>query len=134
MACVAENPDLVPDELLQAELGLTVDDRVHTVALAGGSAEQIEPASVTITPGAFVQFVSTDWFVHEVRFEADSLDAGARAFMEGSDQMASPPLIHRDSRFVVSFDGAPAGRYPFLVEGNGRPGRGVVVLMYAGRR
>lgn len=128
MACSEPNPELLPDEVLQAELGLTLDDRVHTVTLTGGGAERVEPGVATVAEGDFVQFLSTDWFVHEVTFESDSLGDAALAFMERTDQLDSPPLIYKDSRFVVSFEDAPPGRYPFVVAGNGRPGRGVIVL------
>ena len=78
--------------------------------------------------GSYVQFVTADWFVHEVLFDRDSLGAEARSFLERTDQMASPPLLKQDSRYVISFEGAPPGRYPYVMEGNGRPGRGLIVV------
>jgi hypothetical protein len=84
--------------------------------------------AISVELGSHIEFVTTDWFIHEVIFEADSV-AGARwAFLEGTDQAASPPLINRGSRYVLSFVGAPAGRYPYLIEGNGRAGRGVIIV------
>jgi hypothetical protein len=123
-------PDLSlrPDSVLRAELGLTDDDRVHRVAIRGGRREGLSADSVELLPGAWLEFVTLDWWVHEVRFEADSLGLEARAFLERTDQMASPPLVNQDDRFVVSFAEAPEGRYPFVVEGNGAPARGVVVV------
>ena len=53
---------------------------------------------------------------------------GSPATLERADQLASPPLIYRDSRYVLAFEGAPAGKYPYAIEGNGRPGRGVIVV------
>jgi hypothetical protein len=76
----------------------------------------------------WVQFVSGDWFVHELAFEMDSLGTSARVFLMDTDQIESPPLLQRDARFVVSFEGAPPGRYPYLLQGNGRAGRGVIVV------
>lgn len=126
--CGRSDPALRPDSVLQAELGLTDGDRVHRVVLRGGAGEEISPAALDILEGDWVQFSSADWRVHEVRFEVDSLSASARSFLEGSDQHASPPLVDQGDRFLVSFAGAPEGRYPFLVEGNGTPVRGVVVV------
>ena len=127
LSCGAD-PKLQPDEVLQSELGLTLRDRVHRITLTGGEAERAEPVAVSVAPGAYVEFITADWFVHEVIFTADSLGAEQRAFLERTDQVASPPLVHRDSRYVLAFEGAPAGRYPYTIEGNGRAGRGVIVV------
>ena len=130
-ACNAEIPDttLQPDSVLQAELGLTLDDRVFRVTVTGGEAERADPAAISIEPGAYVEFLTTDWLVHEVIFDADSLGAAQRSFLERTDQVASPPLIERASRYVLSFAEAPPGRYAYRLEGNGRPGRGVIVVV-----
>lgn len=129
-AACREPPEtrLQADALLRAELGLSLEDRVHTIRLAGGEVERADPELVSVEPGTYVEFVSTDWLIHEVIFESDSLTAEQRAFMERTDQAASPPLIERDSRYVLSFIGAPPGRYPYRLEGNGRPGLGVIVV------
>lgn len=121
-------PELRPDEVLRAELGLTDDDEVHRVHLMGEDVEVVTPVETSVPPRAWVEFVTTDWRVHEVRFEADSLSPEAHRFLAESDQLESPPLVDRGARFVVSFHDAPEGRYPFLVEGNRAPGRGVVVV------
>lgn len=120
---------MVPDALLQRELGLVESDRVHTIRISGGDAETADPPLDSVAVGSYVQFVTDDWLVHEVLFEADSLLEDARTFLERTNQMASPPLLQRDSRFVVSFAGAPPGRYRYLIEGNGRPGRGVIIVV-----
>lgn len=126
----AEAPaEFRPDSLLRVELGLTDADEVHRVMVTGGVGEVLDPAETVIPVGAWVEFVTTDWRVHVVRFETDSLEGPARAFLEGSSQAASPPLVERDARFVVSFADAPVGRYPFVTEGNGSPTRGVVVVL-----
>jgi len=124
----AVDSELRPDEVLQAELGLTDRDRVHRVTILGGAREVATPAETTIAPGAYVEFVTSDWLVHEVRFELDSLDVDARAFLESTDQVASPPMLRLDSRYVLDFEDGPPGRYPYILEGNGAPGRGVVVV------
>jgi plastocyanin len=121
-----------PDALLRAELGLKLDDRVHSIWIAGGGAERADPELVSVEPGAYVEFITTDWLVHEVIFEIDSLTAEQRAFLQRTDQVASPPLIERDSRYVLALDGAPHGRYPYRLEGNGLPGRGAIVVAEPG--
>jgi plastocyanin len=128
-ACAPEpDPTYQPDAVLQTELGLTPEDRVYRVALTGGDAERADPAALSIEPGAFVEFVTTDWLVHEVIFEADSLGLEQRTFLVGTDQVASPPLVDKGSRYVLSFADAPPGRYVYRLEGNGRSGRGVIML------
>jgi plastocyanin len=122
------DPRYQPDAMLQRELGLTPADRVHTVTVTGGPAEAADPEVTEIAAGVWVQFVSGDWFVHELAFEMDSLGTSARVFLMDTDQIESPPLLQRDARFVVSFEGAPPGRYPYLLQGNGRAGRGVIVV------
>jgi plastocyanin len=130
VACRPEpDPTLQPDAVLQAELGLTLDDRVHRVSVTGGDVERSDPAALSIEPGSYVEFVTTDWLVHEIRFEIDSLGTAQRAFMERTDQVASPPLIERESRYVLSFVEAPPGRYGYRLEGNGQAGRGVIVVV-----
>ncbi len=122
-------PAFPPDSVLRTQLGLTDADEVHRVSITGGEEEALDPAEVAVPPGAWVEFVTTDWRVHQLRFESDSLDAGRLAFLVDGDQMDSPPLIDRDARYVVSFAGAPEGRYPYVVEGNGAPAHGVVVVL-----
>lgn len=127
--CEERDPELVPDELLQTELGLTPDDRVHTIRISADTAERADPASVTVEPGDYVQFVSGDHLVHEVAFALDSLSGPGRAFLERTGQSASPPLLEVDARFVVSFTGAPEGRYPYSLAGNRAGGAGAVVVV-----
>ena len=122
------DPETQPDEILQAELGLTLRDRVHRVTLTGGPTERADPVAISIEPGSHVEFVTSDWLIHEVIFESDSVGGARWAFLERTDQAASPPLINRDSRYALSFEGAPPGRYPYLIEGNGASGRGVIIV------
>lgn len=128
-ACEAADPSLIPDARLQSELGLVETDRVHTVGISTGVGERADPDSLSVAPGEFVQFVSGDWLVHEMTFELDSLDGERRSFLERTSQTASPPLLQRDSRFVLSFVDAPPGRYPYALAGNRESGRGVIVVV-----
>ena len=127
-SCKAE-PELRPDRILKEELGLTDRDRVHRIILSGGEEQVVEPAEVRVEVGDYVAFVTADWHIHEVVFQVDSLAADARAFLRETDQVASPPLVDRDTRYVISTTAAPPGRYPFLVEGHGRPARGALVIL-----
>ena len=120
--------ELQPDSVLRERLGLTEEDEVHRVVLVSTDREEARPDSTTVPPGAWVEFVTGDWRIHEVRFELDSLAPEAAAFLRNSGQVASPPLLHLDARFVVSFEEAPVARYPYLVEGNLATGRGVVIV------
>jgi len=122
------DPDTLPDEVLQAELGLTATDRVHRVTIAGGEAEHADPVVISIEPGSHVEFITTDWLIHEVLFEEDSLAGERWRFLVDKDQTSSPPLIDKESRYLLSFVGAPPGRYPYRIEGNGGPGRGVIIV------
>lgn len=120
--------ELQPDSILRAELDMDDSDEVHTVRISGGAVETLEPSETLVPPGAWVQFVTADAFVHEIRFDLDDMAAEARAFLTDTDQAASPPLLDAGARFVISFRDAPEGRYPFVAEGNGAPARGVVVV------
>jgi plastocyanin len=128
LACETPNPELVPDFELQTELGLEPSDRVFTVSLSTGLGERADPDSISLAPGDFVQFVSGDWLVHEVAFDLDSLPEASRTFLERSGQSESPPLLQRGARFVLSYEGAPFGRYPYSIVGNRASGRGVIVV------
>ncbi len=128
------DPELLPDDRLRAELGLTDRDRVHTVSVRAGVGERADPDFLEVLVGDLVQFVSADWMVHEVHFELDSVSAGARAFLERTMQTASPPLLQQDARFVLTFADAPEGRYPYRLEGNREEGRGVIVVVARGTR
>ena len=132
LAACGPDAELRPDQRLQDELGLSPRAEVHRISITGGEQETVVPREVVVPDDAYVEFVTTDSWVHEVRFELDSLDGPARDFLEGTDQVASPPMVNADSRFVVLMADAPEGRYPFLVEGNGAPTRGVVVVSSGG--
>lgn len=127
-ACEPPDPALMPDEILQSELGLTPEDRVHTVRLTSGVAERADPDSLTVRPGDYVQFVSADRRVHEVAFVLDSIPETARTFLVRTGQDRSTPLLELDARFVVSFEGAPEGRYPYSLVGNRGSGEGHIVV------
>ena len=126
--CEAIDPALRPDDQLISELGLTERDRVYTVSLATDVGERAEPDSIVVQPGDYLQFVSSDWLIHEVHFDSAIMDDQARSFMVVTGQMNSPPLLQQGARFVLSFVDAPLGTYPFRLQGNRADGRGVIVV------
>lgn len=126
--CEPENPTLRPDAILLEELGLSKDDRVHTVRLTTKGQERASPDSILVEEGDYVQFVSDDWFIHEVFFDSMTMSDSAWTFMVSNDQSASPPLLQNGARFVISLVGASSGAYRFLLEGNREPGFGVIVV------
>jgi plastocyanin len=128
-ACRRSDPDLQPEAVLKDSLGLSDRDRVHRIQLSSpDNVETPAPDSVAILPGDYVEFLTTDGKVHAVSFVLDSLPSGGADFMKGAAQEASPPLVSAESRFLVTFTDAPAGRYPFVVAGNGTEGRGAIVV------
>lgn len=126
--CHAE--DVPPsDPELRDELGIPDHVPIHRVNVGGrGAADRLVPDRVEAAPGDLVQFLVTDRRVHVIRFLVDELDPEQRSFLAETDQLESPPLVHRESRFIVSFQGAPPGRYPFESGGHGEPARGVVTV------
>ena len=128
LGCEPTDPALVPDDVLQAEFGLTERDRVYTVSVTTGVGERASPDTIRVSPGDFVQFVSGDHFVHEVRFQLDALTDAQQSFLVDSGQDASPPLVRQGARFVLTLEEAPPGSYPFALEGNRAPGAGVLVV------
>lgn len=130
LAGCRSEPDLTlqPDSVLQATLGLQPHDRVYRVAVTGGEIERADPAALSIEVGSYVEFISTDWLVHEILFDTVGLTPAQRGFLRNTDQVHSPPLIDRGSRYVLSFVDAPTGRYGFRLEGNGRASSGAIVV------
>jgi hypothetical protein len=128
-ACERSDPELRPGQVLKDSLGLGDDDRVHRVRLSRlDQRENPDPASVEVREGDYVEFVSVDHGVHAIFFALDSLSSAAAQFLRAAGQESSPPLVLPAARFVVLFAGAPIGRYPFVVVGNGTEAYGVVVV------
>lgn len=110
-------------------LGFTTGVRVHRITLGGrGAEEHVVPTLVRANPGDAVEFQSVDHRVHTVEFLSDSLSPDGLAFLRETGQLSGPPLVSRGSHFLVRFDDAPPGRYPFLSEAHGGRARGAVVV------
>ena len=129
VACWAEQNPNPPDPLLRDSLGLSETDRVHRVRLGTrGTTEVVEPSLVELDVGSYLEFVTRDGRVRTVEFVVESLSESRADFLQATGQESSPPLVELDSRFIVSFQEAPPGRYPFVVSGNAEPVSGVVVV------
>lgn len=110
-----------------AALELPSGAELHRVTLGGrGSEEHAVPTRIVIEPGDAVEFRTVDHRVHTIKFPTDALSAEGRTFLEDSGKLSSPPLVSRGSRFVVRFEGAPPGVYPFESSGHGGTALGVV--------
>ena len=108
-------------------LGLPSGAELHLVTLGGrGSEEHVVPTRIQASPGDAVEFRTVDHRVHTLTFLTDSLTQEVRLFLESTEQMASPPLISRGSRFIIRLQNAPPGRYLFVTEGHGGSARGVL--------
>lgn len=128
LACGGPGPEPSEPETERARaLGLEEGARVHQVILGGrGSEEHVLPFHVEAAPGDAVEFVTVDNRIHTVLFPPDSLTPGVRAFLLGSSQDRSPPLLSRGSRFVLLLEGAPPGDYPFMSQGHGGLAYGLI--------
>jgi hypothetical protein len=125
-ACKAP-PELRPEQLLQDSLGLTERDRVHALALRTDSGVEVADRDVlVIREGDHVVFRTDDRRARAVRFERDSLGPGPTRWAEGAGLFAAPLLARTEMRWVVNFENAPPGRYPYVVLGGAAEGRGVV--------
>lgn len=120
---------LRPDQVLRDSLALTDADAVHAIELrVGDGHEQIVPDSVKLAVGDHLQFIAGDGFVHLVHFDTTRVSPEQRRWLDAVGARVGPALLNRDSRWVIDFDAAPIGRYPFMVEGNLEPGRGTVIV------
>jgi len=124
----SDDPSAASAEEREA-LGLRAGAELHKVTLGGrGAEEHAVPTRVVAEPGDAVEFRTVDHRVHTVAFAPDSLSEESRAFLGSTGQLASQPLVSRGSRFIVRFQDAPPGRYPFVSNGHGGTAWGVVEI------
>ena len=76
------------------------------------------PATVTIQRGDKVRFTLVSGPPHNVVFWSDSIPKGAAAALakgmpQAVDKLTSPFFLKTGDSYVVSFAGAPAGRYVY---------------------
>ena len=119
-SCVNGGERAPADEALRTDLGIPAEVPIQRIDLRYDRGEtRILPRHSEIPPGGVVQFIALDHRVHLIRFDEGALDPSALAFLRDSGQDRPPPLLVEGSRLVLTFDGAPAGTYPFRVEGSG---------------
>jgi hypothetical protein len=124
--CLREEPPPTDPELAR-QLGLAERTPIHRITLASREGRlRVMPGSRSVRPGDWVQFLAADQQIYAVRFQLEALDADQRIYLSTSAQEASPPLTVEGARFVVGFEGAPPGLYPFWVEGYGSTSEGVI--------
>ncbi|MEX0935474.1 MAG: hypothetical protein WD013_01130 [Gemmatimonadota bacterium] len=129
-ACSGPEPQPPSDPELRAELEIADDVRIHRIDLSGrGSETRVLPPEVEVRAGDVVQFVVLDYRVHLVRFVEEELRPAAMEFLTRTGQDRPPPLVERGARLVLSFEDAPAGWYPFRVEGSGAAVRGEIRVL-----
>ena len=92
-------------DTVQLEPGVTL----HDVTLRASSEGDFQPAQITAKSGDVVRFTSGDTRTHALSIRPPS--EPARAALAASDQLRSPPLIARETAWVVSLKGLPAGVY-----------------------
>ena len=73
-------------------------------------------------------FLTDDGSPRVVNFLVESMASENRAFLEVAGARGSPPLVAPGSHWVVSFQEAPPGPYPFTVHGARAPARGVIYV------
>lgn len=103
-------------------------ERAEIVLGGRGTDEHVVPNRVVVQLGGSVVFRTADSRVHTVTFTAAGMTAEVLDFLNRTHQLRSPPLLERGTEYTVTFEGAPPGFYPFLVEGPGPPVEGAVVV------
>ena len=111
---------------VEARTALPVTEVVATAAaktvdvqmIGDATGYRFAPATVTIQRGDKVRFTLVSGPPHNVVFWADSVPKGAAAAlakgMPGTvDALTSPFFLKTGDSYVVSFAGAPAGRYVY---------------------
>jgi hypothetical protein len=126
--CLRE-PAPPTDPELAESLGIDPRTPVHRVDLVDREGRiTLFPPILRVEEGHLVQFVTRDRRAYSVRFLRGEVSQEGWRFLEGRTQSASPPLVSEGDRFVVTFEGAPAGSYPFEVVGQGQEARGEIVV------
>lgn len=120
-----------PDRYADVRERLDVEPErvIHEITIGGrGNEEHVVPTVLQLPRDAIVVFTTVDGRVHTVSFPEDSLALDAALFLERTSQQRSPPLVDRGSRFVLTFEGAPGGRYRFRSEGPGGEAWGTLLV------
>lgn len=115
------------DPELARELGLPERTEIHRVNLVTrGGVPVVLPMELHVTTSGWVQFVTQDWRVYTVHLRG--AEPEATAWLQATRQGDAPPLVEQGARYVIRFEGAPAGAYPFEVLGQGGRVAGRIVV------
>ena len=97
--------------------------RVATIRIDRTKRDEFEPGAISVRVGDVVRFISSDAGSHAIAFDGDAMAPEARAFLEKTGQLRSPPFLAAESRWVMTFADAPSGEYPFRCPTHGVQGR-----------
>ena len=91
---------------------------VEVQMIGDATGYRFAPATVTIQRGDKVRFTLVSGPPHNVVFWSDSIPKGAAAVLakgmpQTVDKLTSPFFLKTGDSYVVSFAGAPAGRYRY---------------------
>ena len=91
---------------------------VEVQMIGDATGYRFAPATVTIQRGDKVRFTLVSGPPHNVVFWSDSIPKGAAAALakgmpQAVDKLTSPFFLKTGDSYVVSFAGAPAGRYVY---------------------
>lgn len=107
---------------------MKLPDSVHvaTVRIDRAKAAELVPATSSVRTGDLLRFISSDAGGHAIAFDGDAMSSEARAFLDRTGQMRSPPFSGGGSTWLVTFAGAPPGSYPYRCPTHGVQGTIVV--------
>lgn len=127
-AAACEEPPLGDrGEVIELDSGsVRLEPGVAVADVRLGGEGVLTPDTARIRVGDVIRFTAADSRAHTVAFERDRLPPAAVAFLDSTVQLRSPPLLTTGSQWIVSFEGAPAGVYPFVDIATGA--RGVVTV------
>jgi len=115
-------------EVLELDSGtVRLEPGVAVADVELGGAGVLTPDTTRIRVGDVVRFTTADGLAHAIVFEQGLIDSAAVAYLDNTAQLRSPPLLSSGSQWIVSFDGAPPGAYPFVDIATGV--RGVVLVV-----
>jgi len=113
-------------ELPGSTVELAGGARIVDIEIRDDNGPRFEPADIDIAVGDMVRFRVGGRGPHALVFEPDSSAAAIREFLDRTGQMRSAPLIEPGVAWILTFEGAPPGEYPFRCLTHGERGRIVV--------
>jgi plastocyanin len=105
---------------------IALPDSVHlaVITLDRSIRADMDRLNVELRVGDIIRFETRDGGGHAIAFDGVALATRARVWLEHTGQLRSPPLVAAGNAWVVSFEEAPPGDYPFQCVTHG--GRGTV--------